>query len=56
MMGDPSSGRQMSTDFLTAALSIRNRYLNLLEAALTGSLPQDPSAASMRPTTGTHNR
>lgn len=45
----------MSTDFL-AALSIRNRYLNLLEAALTGSLHEDPSAASMLPTAGTYNR
>lgn len=46
----------MSTDFLTAALSIRNRYLNLLEAALTGSLHEDPSAASMlTETTGTYH-
>jgi O-methyltransferase len=45
----------MSTDF-AAALSIRNRYLNLLEAALTGSLHKDPSVASMlAETTGTYN-
>lgn len=46
----------MSTDF-AAALGIRNRYLNLLEAALTGSLYKDPSVASMlTETTGTYSK
>jgi O-methyltransferase len=46
----------MTTDFLTTALRVRNRYLNLLEAALTGSLYDDPSIASMfSHTIGTYN-
>lgn len=46
----------MAADFLTTALSVRNRYLNLLEAALTGTLSEDPSVASMLATVGTYNR
>jgi O-methyltransferase/8-demethyl-8-(2,3-dimethoxy-alpha-L-rhamnosyl)tetracenomycin-C 4'-O-methyltransferase len=30
-----------NADFLTAALKIRNRYLNILEASLTGTLYGD---------------
>ena len=46
----------MTADFLTTALRVRNRYLNLLEAALTGSLYDDPSIASMfSHTIGTYN-
>lgn len=46
----------MPPDFLTAALRLRNRYLNLIEAALTGTLYDDPSIASIFPwTSGTYN-
>jgi len=35
----------MAADFIATALRVRQRYLNLLEAALTGVLHQDPSIA-----------
>ena len=34
-----------NTDFLSSALKVRNRYLNLLESALTGTLYGDPGHA-----------
>ena len=35
----------MAADFINTALKVRNRYLNLLEAALTGALYGDPTMA-----------
>jgi hypothetical protein len=46
----------MTADFATAALNIRRRYLNLLEAALTGDLYRDPAMVSMLSTTQTTGR
>jgi O-methyltransferase/8-demethyl-8-(2,3-dimethoxy-alpha-L-rhamnosyl)tetracenomycin-C 4'-O-methyltransferase len=35
----------MAADFISTAIRVRQRYLNLLEAALTGMLHEDPSMA-----------